>query len=419
MGSHKKRPSFDKIGDNIGTGSVSSGAKVFFNVLTFAIAVAALVLGIYSAAVLPNKVNNHRSCSSSSDCNDGNICTVDVCESNGLCSNILIPQCNPFSIAENTLYVSPEWIPAISNNSYYFTTISAALIQAATYTGRSGNNPINIFIYPGTYNENVTLIPDVSLTGLIPQYQTPNPITQISGATFKYIDAVTSFVGITLSNLVIDGAITISFASRGTGAGTTSVNIYNCKLEGTVTYIARPASIGGFIDLLYLHSVDSNSMVLIGDGFVTFDDFTFDGNTLVANNSIEVQMINPTFDDATITQDGGSELFAYDGSFSDVTFTLLNAAGFSASSYIDTSSFTVNSGTTVDVRGSELNTVTFTGTGTVARSLLTSQNVASNAGINTFNLSPPYPSTTFNVIWSQVGGELEKTVLEGIRFILI
>jgi hypothetical protein len=62
------------------------------------------------------------------------------------------------------LWVAPSW-PVGADPSIYFTTITAAITQAATMSP-AFNNQVSIVIFPATYHENLTLVSNVNYVGL-------------------------------------------------------------------------------------------------------------------------------------------------------------------------------------------------------------------------------------------------------------
>ena len=401
--------------------SVGIGIAIFIAIIALCIGTAGFVLGLISTNRLPFKVNQHDECSSDSDCEDSNICTIDLCQANGLCDYITVPQCNPFSIAENTLYVSPDWIPSITNSTYYFKTISAAITAAGTYT-RTTINPVTIFVNQGIYSENITLIPNIIITGISTQFQSTYPSVIIEGSTFNYVDSLTGVnLAISISNLAISNNILISFASRGlSDGGFTYVTFDNCLLNGNLIYVARPlVELAPPVqDYLYLLSCSLGTtgfsvVTFTGQGMVTADDITFGGDSFNVNNTMTMLVSAAYFSvESPVSILQASSLEMYSSNSIGMSITTANAgSSFSAYNCIfSAGSFTVGSGTSFDLRTSEIAGTSTSGSGTFARSILIAQNVASAAGINTFNISPPYPSTLFNVLWSQVGGVNDQDI---------
>lgn len=74
---------------------------------------------------------------------------------------------------QNTLFVSPVW-PAGSDPLVFFTTVAAALVQAAAL-GPTSTNSVQILIFPGTYLDDLVMVSNVCLTG------TGNTICSIAG----------------------------------------------------------------------------------------------------------------------------------------------------------------------------------------------------------------------------------------------
>lgn len=68
----------------------------------------------------------------------------------------------PTAIPERTLFVSPSWDPAV-DPAVYFTTISAALVQAATLTPTLSDG-VAIIVYPGEYSEDIEVVSYVSIS---------------------------------------------------------------------------------------------------------------------------------------------------------------------------------------------------------------------------------------------------------------
>lgn len=370
--------------------------------------IAGFVISLITIIKLGGKVSSQNECTVNSDCGDSNPCTIDICQSDGSCTFVAISDCNPFSIPFQTLYVSPEWIPMKSNSTYYFTTISDAITAAASYTNRTATDPVNIIIYTGLYTENVTLIPNIALTGQVPQYQVRDPTVQINGLTFGYTaldEDSTLLTQFTLSNLIIDSDVTFDFFPKINSNPQTTVNIFNTDILGTFVYSGRGSSMLSSKDELFLHEVQFGSTVtLTSTDLITGDTITFQ-DALITNTTSHTVFSNSAVNGG-LEQHGGSFLQFYSSAFNAETISLADSATLIAyNCYFDSGSLTVASGATADLRMSEVDpSFTLSGAGSVARSIYISQNVASSSGINTFNISPPYPSTAYNVLWTQVGG---------------
>lgn len=402
-----KRQKFKKIPSDTDTVSNDQSSRIALVLSSIALgfAIVGTVLGIVS---ISTKVSKHENCFSDSDCSDGNVCTIDICQANGECEYATISGCNPtpFSVPERTLYVSPQWIPSNFNSSYYFTTISAALLQASTYT-RTFTSPVTIIVNEGIYNESVSLIPNIVISGVTGQFETGLFNIEIIGTNFHYIDATSHLeVGIFISNVVISVTnITIDFTNRsGADGSMTIVNFDNCQLAAnSMTYHTRPTAPVG-VDLLYITSSNVEGFTATGTGAVSLEFSTFFPGSVILQNTMTLFIINcdlfgPGFQLTSSTVD------MYNTYCEGCIITTSSSSSFFGyNSILDGGSVTVNSGTSVDLRSSQLNSVVFSGAGTLARSLVIAQNVSSVQGINTFNLSPPYPSTAYNVMWSQVGG---------------
>jgi hypothetical protein len=135
---------------------------------------------------------------------------VQVTDAGGGVADITIPG-GPQFIPERTLFVAQSW-PAGSDPLVFFTTISAALVQAATLSPTAAN-PIEILVYPGTYSDALSLAGNVHLVGAGQQRS-----VIISGPVTWAPTTPGTQENLNLAFLTFTGSFTIDTTGKLTGA---------------------------------------------------------------------------------------------------------------------------------------------------------------------------------------------------------
>lgn len=201
--------------------------------------------------------------------------------------------------AGSTVTIDGSGISSVSLSPYIvgttgssdFSTISAAITQAVL-DGASATSPANIYIKPGTYNENLTLVDGINLIGFTGTADT---------------DTVTFSTDTQVLSVNVTGVLNLASGQ---------VKIYDIQITpGSATTVFNIAS-GSDLDLLvkncYIYNINANntlfeisantSSAIILDGvqsraiyssFITFDS----GQT----NSTTINLINSTYGSSTAT----------------------------------------------------------------------------------------------------------------------
>lgn len=138
-----------------------------------------------------------------------------------------------------TLWVSQSW-PAGADPAWFFTTISAAIAQAATLSPVSGN-PILIAIDAGTYTENVTLPSWVFLAGLTTAFA---GVTINGTLTWTPVGAAAEAINV--YHLIVTGLVTIT--TTGKASGKTSTLFFNSEVGGVFNGRAASGATQDFIN---------------------------------------------------------------------------------------------------------------------------------------------------------------------------
>lgn len=109
-----------------------------------------------------------------------------------------------------TKFVSPNWssVPTALSSTTFFTSIQDAINQI-DLERLSTSVPYQVQIYPGTYNENVTLSPNVSLIGF-------DRNTTIINGNVSYFADTTATQKVTLNHLQYTGTLSVNDRSAGT-----------------------------------------------------------------------------------------------------------------------------------------------------------------------------------------------------------
>jgi hypothetical protein len=128
------------------------------------------------------------------------------------------------------LYVAPSW-PTGVDPTIYFTTIQAAIDQAATLNPLTANH-VNIEVAAGTYNENLTLVSNVNIMG------EPSAVNQsVSVLSVTWLPAQGLNVpqaalteGLSLSYMSIP-TLTTNSTGKGTNAGNCAITFTECSFN--------------------------------------------------------------------------------------------------------------------------------------------------------------------------------------------
>jgi hypothetical protein len=275
----------------------------------------------------------------------------------------------------------------------FFTTISAAIAQAATLTPVSGN-PVMIAIAPGTYTENPVLQSWIFLAALTPAFA---GVTINGTLTWAPTGAVAEAINV--YNLIVVDAVTIT--TTGKSAGKTSTLFNNCEVGGT--FNGRSAS-GATQDFINFQGCTAQP--------VSWTFCPTSGGCAV--EWLGGRVAPMTFDNACVfdfsgatTNPAASGTWSVNGTtvgkFTGTNFLALGiaaAAGTSVAVAGCYDSGALTGAGAFDVRGTNYNgNANLTGiTGTANRTTWTQSFGSTVAGANLVTLTPAYPTpVTYNV----------------------
>jgi hypothetical protein len=314
-----------------------------------------------------------------------------------------------------TLLVAKSW-PANDDPAVHFTTIAAALAQAATMSP-SITNPINIEIHSGVYTENLTLISNVHLTGIHGGLSS----TQINGTM-----AWTPGTGVNASQTTLQETLNLSYLNILFGANTFTYDATSKTSNAsnaTFTEIvfqdisATGRSAGSTNDNLFFFNCNMTS------GTVSFTNVSavtpgveivstrFRSFTAAGDSTVRVQggeMIQPVSGPVTLAVTGTAQVFLQGLNINN-PMTVASGCSLTANGCaLSTNSnvtLTVASGGTADVRDTNYQAnARLIGPGTINRSVWHSTTDTTSAGANTVTIDPPYPEATYNVHLQLVSG---------------
>ena len=311
---------------------------------------------------------------------------------------------------------SAAW-PTGSDATMYFTTISAALTQAATMTPTSAN-PIVIVVGPGTYTEDLTLVSNVHVScGIEQSVLLVGNITWTPGSGVNAAQINTAQT-VALTHLQY-AANSLTYTSTGTG---------NCQLYQINCVSGGMACTGrGTIPNGIDNSFNYNCLFAKGTSTYTWTNMT-GASSATASQSVGVEIVGCrfvglTFAGNTIARISGSDQLFKSGSAIVLTdtaavycfglginnnVTVASGCSFTAPGCVFAATnavLTVASGGTADVRGSNYNVLTnLAGAGTINRTTWNGTTGSTSIGANTITISPPFPDANYNVSFSQVSG---------------
>ena len=327
---------------------------------------------------------------------------VTATDAGGGVADITIPGGPEFKPAR-TLFVAQSW-PAGSDPTVFFTTISAALLQAATLTPVNGN-PVNILIFAGTYAENLVLVSNVNLAGL------PSAIGQsvaILSATYTPgvgINAPQAALqeGLSLSYITIP-TFTYNSTGKGLNAGNVSFTCTQCSFnsisctgrggasssDNSFWYLCNWQTAGAY-SFVDMNGV-TNGVEIVG---TRMRDIDVSGDTTCRIQSGEVVAQAVTWSIA-----GTAQLFAQGINLQNaINVTSTAPIGFTAHGCKLLNTLTVAAGSSADIRdtnyGQNANLI---GPGTINRSTWNEVAGPTVGGVPlVVVLNPPFPEASYNV----------------------
>jgi hypothetical protein len=308
-----------------------------------------------------------------------------------------------------TLFVAKSWSPG-ADPSVFFTTIPAALAQAATMTPVS-SDPVAVIIFPGTYTENIEQIP--SWVFLSSAGTDQNAVT-ISG-TVTWTPTGAEFEVVQLYFLHI-GATTVTTTEK-TGGQTTFI-LHGCFVD-SLTVNGRAAS-GGTRDLVFaaasvpgpgtnaVTSVTINSCLFewVGGrvGGMTFNsprgDCLF---RIIGSTSVPGPIAVPWSVNGTSTGICNGSNFRTRWTLNDTASVVFAGCSFSdPPPPVGPPALEVAAGATADIRSSECSS--FNGPGAINRRSLTTHFGPTTPGANAVTFAVPFPDGTYNVLLQLTAG---------------
>ncbi len=292
-------------------------------------------------------------------------------------------------IPARTLFVSPDW-PSGVDPLVYFTTIADALVQAATLAPTQAS-PVAIHVYPGTYPENISLIPWVSVTGTSGAFVD----TIITGAiTYTPTGAVTESVF--LYHLLISTSLTANMTGK-TG-GQTGLIIFNCSVQ-SLNVTGRAAS-GATRDMVQIwNSIPGSAPVptfntcFVNWNACRFGGLVFNGACIFAIGGCETLpgvAVPTAVNGTTVGTIAGSSLFT--------PWNLAAGTSVSMGGCFLNANLTVAAGAAADVRGCNYaGNAHLIGPGTINRTTHTQSFGPTIAGANPVVFAVPFPDAAYNV----------------------
>ena len=292
------------------------------------------------------------------------------------------------------------------------TTIASALTSAT-----SGDT---IFIRPGTYTENITLVAGVNLAAYGGDAFTPN-VTILGNTTASFNGAVT-ICGIQLKT---NGAACLTFS----GANVSTLNLINCTINGNdATAISmNAASFVLNIVTSKCQTASNNLLFAVTTGTIGFKNCDVSAgsgaNTIAAGT---INMFNSIFAAFSITTATSGSFNAYNCFFSNTAQTIFTFAGTGAAIIMNCELFStsascvsIGSGCTATISNTSVsssNTNAITGAGTLNYGGLTFPSSSSTINTTTrlFIIQSPRVETwTPTVVGSGTAGTATYTIQVG------
>lgn len=292
-----------------------------------------------------------------------------------------------------TLFVAKSW-PVGVDATVYFTTVSAALAQAASMTPLS-TDPIAVVVYPGTYSESLTFVSNVNLLGLLDQTVFISGTHVWNAGAGVNAGQAATFEVVALANISLSTTLAVNTTAK---SSSSAQLIANCSSVRALTFTGRTTS--DFVQL-YNHSAGpgawsiSTCSVLISES--TMNGSSFSMTTCPGAVFRDVQCTkNLTLVGTALTMLGGSQ----SGSVAvDATSTLAMPGGQL------TGVCTVASGGLVDLIGTSWSDSTkIAGAGATDRSPVRLTKASTSVGANAIAISPPLLDANYHVAVTQTAG---------------
>ncbi len=298
-----------------------------------------------------------------------------------------------------TLFVALSW-PAGVDPTVYFTTIAAALVQAATLSPTAAS-PVSIIIYPGTYSDPLTLVSNVSLTSTGRRTCIiTGPITWTAGAGVNAPQAADR-EEVDMVLIAVLAPVSIDTTAK-TGGSLSTLDARDSAFRDGVTFTGRDDTTDYFqvwnaVTLGAVMSFDSVNMNIFSS---STDALTCTGNCAVDVRATEV------FGAVSIsgTSIGAIEASQLNGP---VAINAGVTIDFTGSRFQPGAVLTVAAGGSADIRMAEYDSnANLAGAGTINRSIWRTTFGPTAVGPNTVPIAPPLSDGAYNACLTQTGGPI-------------
>jgi hypothetical protein len=308
-----------------------------------------------------------------------------------------------------TLFVAQSW-PAGADPLVFFTSIQAAINQAATLNPVTANH-VNVVVFAGTYNENLTLVSNVNVMGMASAINQSVNVLSATWLPAQGLNAPQANLteGLSLSYMTIP-TFTSNSTGKGTNAGNCAITFTECSFN-SITCTGRAGASSSDNSFWYNCNWQTTGQYLFTDmnGVTTgveivstrMRDLDIAGDTTcrIQGGEVVSQAVNWSIS-------GTAQMFAQGINLQNsITVTSTAAIGFTANGCKLLGTLSVAAGSTADIRDTNYSSeASLIGPGAINRSTWNIFNVVSVAGANVVALNPPYPDTNYTVLSSQTAG---------------
>jgi len=271
--------------------------------------------------------------------------------------------------------------PTLAEGANY-TTIASALTAAV-----SGQT---IFVRPGTYTENITLVAGVNLSAYDCDSFTPNVI--ILGNTTASYNGTVSISGIQLKT---NGAACLTFS----GANASTLNLINCSILGSNATAISMNAASFILNIVSsrCQTASNNLLFAVTTGTIGFKNCDVSAgsgaNTIAAGT---INMFNSTFGAFSITTATTGSFNAYNCFFTNTAQTIFTLAGTGAAIIMNCELFStsascvsIGTGCTATISNTSVsssNTNAITGAGTLNFGTVSYSGSSSGVNVTTKNV---------------------------------
>lgn len=292
-----------------------------------------------------------------------------------------------------TLYVASSWSGDV-DPAVYFTTIDAAIAQAATMSP-SASSPIGIMIADGTYSDNLVLQSWVFLAAL-----TASSVGVTISGNVSWTPTAGSSEGVNLTNLNLTGTLTVN--ATGKSGGQSSFLANNCVLGGTFTGRATSGTTRDYVQLTGCTTLGlefSTYLVEYLGGNVS--PLTFNGacvGQVVGCSTVQVAVGSHAINGTSAVTFTGCALLA-------IGLAVASGASATVTGCNGTGNIAVSSGGTADLRMTNFGGDSkLAGPGTINRTTFNFSFGPTTPGANSVVFTIPFPDANYNVLITLTGG---------------